>query len=47
MHIIHIYIIHIHVGGVIVDAGTFHWDKKKTDGSAKVSHCVILQRSIY
>eukprot|EP01038_Epipyxis_sp_PR26KG_P009104 gene9104-12277_t len=24
-----------HIGGVIVDAGTFHWDKKKADGSPK------------
>ena len=24
-----------HIGGVIVDAGTFHWDKKKADGTPK------------
>jgi O-acetylhomoserine/O-acetylserine sulfhydrylase-like pyridoxal-dependent enzyme len=25
----------VHVGGVIVDAGTFPWDTKKADGSPK------------
>ena len=37
----------VHVGGVIVDAGTFPWDTKKADGSSKFPLVSLNQDEIF